>query len=387
MLSHLPLVAIMLLATTHAGWTEPKKILSRDENAVIYIQGVYRDPTSSVNHVYYSTGDIHHHKALLDDGTELYNTDFNNGYHEAAVLRGAGDGKRLFLAYRQRNPDVVKFAESSNGGKSWSIPVSIVEESAEYRTFGDMLYVEGRLFVFFIRMPEYSRPQEASIKMVSRAPNSLVFSPEKLIANNAAWSVEGLVASYERQGKRNYLHVAYNTGSLETSTIWYTQSVNNGVSWSRPREIKETMGYYIKSMRNIGERLYLVYSLNSHSSVAMMVRSANHGATFSAPMLFNLSSGTELATCASKRYKRLATFRQIEEKQISYALWNHATIKKEYEENYFTGEDVVFSAGIDCVVDETRGEREIPAFFTEIRDHKFSEIFFTVNTEGIAAEE
>lgn len=257
MILHLILLTTMLTTASYAGgWTAPKRIFKSKEYKPIKILSVYRDPTSSVNHVYYSAGRLHCYQALLDNGTELYNDVFNSGYHNTAVLRGAGDGKRLFLAYGHFKPEVVKFMESSDGGKSWSDPVSIVAESKdEYRTFTDMLYIEGNLFVFFIHMLDESHSEVATIKMVSRAAGSSVFSPERLIAKNAAWSREGLAASYERQGKKTCLHVAYNVGPDNKRLIWYTRSVDSGASWSNPREIKGTvMGCWITSPECCGWR-------------------------------------------------------------------------------------------------------------------------------------
>ncbi|MDR3549065.1 MAG: sialidase family protein [Candidatus Pacebacteria bacterium] len=388
MLPYLLLVTIMLLATTHAGWTVPKRVFNKYGSMAVNVLNVYRDPTSSVNHVFYTAASQRYHQALLDDGTELYKTAFNIEYHDAAILRGAGDGKRLFLVYNKHIPDMIMFVESSDGGKSWSVPVNIIEESNEYRVLTDMLYVNGRLFVFFIHSVDEAHEDRSTIEMISRAANSTVFSQGKVIAKEAMWSPEGLVASYERQGKKTCLHVAYNSVVEKKSAIWYTRSVNNGASWSKPREIKGTTGYWIKTMRNIDEHLYIVYSLASSSSHnTMMVRSANHGTTFSAPISFNMSNNAELATCTSKQYKRLATFHLVKEKEITYALWNPATMSKVHEENYTTSDGKLYSTGIDCAVDETTGERKIPAFFSKNQGYESSELYFTVNTENIAAAE
>ncbi len=364
-----PLLSLLLLLLVpHAAttWSAPVKIVESSKYNAITILSLYRDPVSSMNHIFVTVGarasNFHYHMALKDDGTVLYKTSFVMTSHDVASLRGSGDGKGLFLVYSSGAADLM-FSESSDGGENWSDVKNIVEDvDSEYRLLGDMLRVDsGRLFVAFMHKV---RDNEIYIKMVNRPTGSSVFSKESVIASDSGNNYQGPAAAYGYRGGKLRLHVTYVRPDDDVPTIVYTYSDDNGVSWSKGRNLDGTTGTSrINYLKSVGDHLYLSYTISS--SQLQLVHSADFGATFGPPQMFYARKPLTLATCNTKNYKKLASLRPAVDSKIEYATWDPATLKSRDAKNITLPEVYcVTDTAIDCVVDVKKNLRKIVAFIT-----------------------
>ncbi len=373
---------LLLLLIPHAAttWSTPVKIMESNKYNGITILSLYRDPVSSMNHIFVAVGaggsNFHYHMALKDDGTVLYKTSFEMTSHHVASLRGAGDGKGLFLVYSSGAADLM-FSESSDGGENWSDVKNIVDDvDSEYRLLGDMLRVDsGRLFVTFMHK---ALDNKVYIKMVNRPTGSSVFSKESVIASGAYYSIQGPATAYGYRGGKLRLHIAYVRPDNDAPTIVYTYSDDNGVSWSKGRNLDGTAGTWgINYLKSVGEHLYLSYSISA--SQLQLVHSADFGATFGPPQTFYLRKPLTLATCNTKNYKKLASLRPAVDSKIEYATWDPATLKSRDAKNITLPKVYwVTDTAIDCAVDAKKNLRKIVAFITT--SSSTNELYISVDT-------
>eukprot|EP01022_Parablepharisma_sp_SALTPOND_P014585 TRINITY_DN1998_c0_g2_i2.p2 TRINITY_DN1998_c0_g2~~TRINITY_DN1998_c0_g2_i2.p2 ORF type:complete len:209 (+),score=8.62 TRINITY_DN1998_c0_g2_i2:107-733(+) len=181
---------LALCLTAETKWTEPIQLLDISHSYSVVVWSVYRDPVSSLNHVLVSeNNEVQYlHFALTDDGTVVSKSEFHDpGYGLAGVVKGANNGKNLFMAlwsYMPGKRSAINFTESSNSGETWSKAQSIALSSTD-RWLQDMVYIRetGRLFVFFI-------DQDFTLRMVTRSPGSSVFSKDLVIAEDALPNVQ-----------------------------------------------------------------------------------------------------------------------------------------------------------------------------------------------------
>ncbi len=380
MLSILVSLLSLLLLVPHAAttWSAPIKLIEKEGSWRIDIHSLYRDPVSSVNHIFISISTIYYyHMALKDDGTVLYKTGFDMIRRCTVSLLGAGDGRGLFLVYSSDSTDIT-FSESSDGGKNWSDLRNIADHDSNYdKLLGGMVRVNsGRLFVIFA-----SRVQDkvSHIKMVSRPMGSSVFSKESVVATDVHSDYLDSVVAYGYRGGKLRLYVAYLRYGYDNSTIVYTYSDNNGVSWSKGRDLDGTMGTWkINYMKSVGEHLYISYRL-FHSTVLQLVHSSDFGDTFGSPQEFNVEKQMELATCSTRNYKKLAGLQHSGSTNFKYATWDPATLKSEdartitFPEVYYA-----FITAIDCTIDVKKGLRKIVAFIATFSSVK--QLFMSVDT-------
>ncbi len=383
MLSNLISLLSLLLLVPHAAttWSTPIKLMEVGDFRSIDILSLYRDPVSSVNHIFVAVGIIrtayHYHMALKDDGTVLYKTFFDMVSQHVASLRGAGDGKGLFLVYSSGAADIM-FSESSDGGANWSDARNIADDhDSPYKVLGDMVRVNsGRLFVIFANNV---RDKVSHIRMVSRPMGSSVFSKESVIATDANRDYQDSVAAYGYRGGKLRLYVAYLRYGYDKSTIVYTYSDNNGVSWSKGRDLDGTMGTWnINYMKNMGEHLYISYR-PFHSNASLLVHSSNFGDTFGSPQEFYVGKSMALATCSARNYKKLASLQPAGTEKFKYATWDPATLKSGDAQN-ITFPEVYYATNtaIDCAIDLKKSLRKVVAFITTINSVK--QLFMSVDT-------
>ncbi len=380
----------MLLLVPHisATWSTPVKFMENSgAGGQIQVLSVYRDPASSVNHVFVFVGGFnknYYHMAVKDDGTVLHKTEFDLNGEDVARIRGTGDGRGLFLVYSSGKTRIM-FSESTDGGANWSEAVNIVEDAdSDYKLLGDMLRVDsGRLYVMFVYHVKFN---EAHIKMVTRSPGSSVFSKETVIATDADhdYNYYGPSAAYGYRGGKLYLHVVYLRPLTKNYKIAYTYSDNNGVSWSKRRELDgttETLN--INYLKSVDEHLYLSYTLRpSRNNLLQLVRSSDFGATFGPPQTFYVSKSMELVTCSARNYKKLASLRSTRDPNFEYATWDPATLKSGDASNItFPIDGYSVGTAIDCEVYVKKGLRKVVAFIST--RGSISQISISVDTAAI----
>ncbi len=358
------LLLSLLAVSAFAVWTTPIKLL--EGNRFMELQSEYRDPTSSFTHVvvsdYGGSRDWHWHLAVADNGTVVYKTLFNQtGGLGAATVRGAGDGRRLFLAI-SCTPGAsytINFTESADGGRTWSVPQSVFpygdRKTGKNRRLQDMLYVKetGRLFLFYVNM---ERP--SSIRVVSRAPGSSVFSSDALVQNwgDARYFARAAYSLRPEDPHRVTLHVAYRNYS--GFCIVYTSSRSNGLSWTKPKVISgDEAPLFITHMfvnQAVSPNIYVVYTLLQPGKSARMVYSPDHGSSFAAPVPISKKVSRYdqvlggIAVCRGEDGGFLESLLTMHDNTVEYARWDLAGTRPTFRVCPFSELRNVRSSIMDC---------------------------------------
>ncbi len=385
MLSILIFAISLLFASVQSKWTATSLLEDFGGNAA-KIMAVYREPNSPVSHVIVGARGLvqYMHLAVTDEGAILYKTSFREQMALNAVLRGAGDGKRLFLAvhhsagYRQ----VVSFCESADFGRTWT-PRSRVASDDEDKYLADMVYERetGRVFVFL------TTRDSLELRVVSRAPGSVAFSAETKLADLGS-PVESneARAGYTAKPQQNayYVHVVYVGTTF--GALMYLRSQDNGATWSVPREIAGgAKAFQVSQVLGTSEAIYVSYV--SGEGLGMLLYSTDHGATFSKPITLVTKNTPEnsagISECAGKK-GLLATFVPRKLAGPAYALWNTATMKPEIRATPYDGLTDVTYAGVTCVMD-TDGTRKTTTT-TVIHENAAYQLLVAVESERVPSE-
>ncbi len=380
----LTFIALALLAmTATTKWTAPTLLEDFGENFADLFT-VYRDPATSVSHVIVGMWHLTHYLylAVTDEGVVLHKVSFREESPKAAIIKGAGDGKHLFLAFVCCNRDRFNFTESADGGKTWSKPVGILAPEEKSVSFQDMVYVPetGRIYLFFIK---YFAKE---IWMMSRAPGSIIFSGATLVGKDAYPYLFMARASYTRVQSRTYLHVAYIQAS--GSAMIYTRSENSGVTWSVPKEIaqSESVRYVtgVLSDSQFGPWVYVTY-VRHDDNMGRMIYSSDHGAKFSAPIMTTTartySDPAGMALCTGNpAVRQLASLLKQFISVPEFAIWNATTLKPEYRAQPYV-QPYADTTGIDCAIDKA-GKRTITTFAV-IYDGYAYKLFAAADTEKL----
>lgn len=179
------------------------------------------------------------------------------------ALDGPHDGKTLYLLYqgtRKRdydrrvcrynanNCEDVFFAESKNGGETWSEPVAVPREDMGDKTerqFAKLLVAKtGHVWIFYRMAGFYDAPYA----YVMRAPGSSAFGMETVLPIRVDTSA---VVYGENDGKSS-VSIYYNNHDSLSRYKYYT--TDNGATWLGPEQI-----VYCESDSNVLSR----YPFNS----------------------------------------------------------------------------------------------------------------------------
>lgn len=131
----------------------------------------------------------------------------------------------------------IWFRESSNNGKSWSIPEPIQRNNLSdraHRQGGALLTLKdsSRIFIFFSKSEVLGK---SSIAFTSRPPGSKIFSREIIISElKNAFLDFAVIATQNLYQKKSLLHVAWIEGN---GNLMYSTSSNLGLKWSPPKNL------------------------------------------------------------------------------------------------------------------------------------------------------
>lgn len=383
---------ILLLAGSALAWADP--ILLNHTTYNMTILSVYHDPVSSVSHVAVKNINLYiAYFAVAENGTILYKCKFETTSPEAAVIRGAGDGKRIFMSYEVYSGKHVAFSESVDGGAHWSTPIVVTQYLPENRYLEDMIYIKetGRVIIFF------STPSD--LRMVSRAPGSVVFSAAGRVAQQMYLYFGHAVAGYSMFFARTYIHVVFRNGIGAGCPLMYTRSSDNGVTWSIPKAISDSWSArYLTRMivsGRMGASIFIGYmgtkrEGQSPASVgaARMVYSLNYGATFQAHVDVTLNSQgmnpAGLAQCENgKEVNMLLSFFPRTNDQPQIAMWDQSNVSPYYMKQPFNLLQIG-SVGVGCTIDDANSVMKAFAFCT-IWDGERAKLYYSFNAEPVPA--
>lgn len=377
----------LFLALVSSGWTG--RTLIETFSIVSKVWGVSRDPSLALTHVLVAApyNGKYAYYAISDSGSVPYKTyfpvNFNPMLRSESALRVSGN--KLFLAFSARN--AIMFTESTNGGRSWSQPVSITPQPiADYMI--DMVYVTetGQLSVFF-----YTNADTLghNVFVVSRAPGSGSFSSGVLVgprADDDSWTH---AAGYSTYLSRCYMHVAY--GQIGARLILYVRSGDCGKTWPEPRELNIDRGVVaVHSLVTKENYVYIAYTAKvGRVNVPRLIYSADYGLTFSGPINMVASSFFTI----NERVLSLCRFPNGESSQfvslvsnmyaVEYSVWNTTDMKRTSMPNPLSEGGRDSSTGVDCTI-ANQGTRYVAAVKAEWYPEKNeNQVFFAINTEAL----
>ncbi len=383
------LILIMLFSFSNLTWSPPVRLLEfPGKNATV--ESVYRDPASALSHVVISCGHGYHYLAVTDSGEIVHRADFTETFAAyRAVIRGAGDGRGLFLAFNHvvrissvRTAVTVNFTESSDGGKTWTSPISILRETPSQRkNLEDMLYLPlaGRVFVFFTEYPAFD------LRMVTRPAGGIVFSPESVVVKDGVcYGSYRVKANFNLYQSKPIIHLVYKNCSVGNYPMMYTRSSTNGATWTIPRVIEGTD--YATHVTNfvssptllLSGGIYIAFTVGRNTP-SRLAYSADFGINFSSPVRMSQKNSEPWAThgvaaCGGHVVSMCPTV----DGNAEYALWNVSEMTPRPQTHPYQGVGRITGAGLDCRTE--RGRRNVSSFVT-VGSRAGGALYFAANAE------
>ncbi len=241
----------------------------------------YKDPATRLNHAVLavSSEHIYYYFAVSDDGIVVHRTSFSiSGPSYKGIIRGAGNGKNLYLAMASCREDNqragVDFTESADGGATWKPVLHIATPSyGAYLT--DLLCVPetGRLYLFYVNV--YS----GSVRMVTRPKDSIVFGTEIVVTKG--WSVAlRMCAKAAYDSDSGVLHLVFISGN---TCVLYTSSEDGGLTWLQARCITQNFATQITNSAASGDGRIFFTALAWYEDPASLLASQDNGHNFVKP--------------------------------------------------------------------------------------------------------
>lgn len=291
---------ILAFQIVHSEWTEPHQL---DEKRCI-IAGLHIDPITNYGSAFYTRGDTD--PKTFDSGTKqiLPNKTFGNfsridikpylyGDHI-----GAGDGKTLFAVsttFRKTagSPNCRKgdttgcseiiFSESVTNGETWSVPLVAQRTDMDdfyFRIFPAIVYIKetGRILIYYAVA---SSVIDFSIAMITRPPNSKIFSKERILFKFSQ-PIGEIRATYTMLNNQPIYHL----GFTKVPKIIYTSSTDT-INWKPFKILAEgaqspEMKINIRADTKLLENT-VVFTFIDHNEMANILISNNHGNDWSKP--------------------------------------------------------------------------------------------------------
>lgn len=366
-------ITLILICFVKSKWSEPVQVLHLVNQETVGVPSVYTDQSSGISHVLLTVWGLkqYWYCAVSSEGKLLHGTVFEDpGYAIRGIIRGANDGKHIFLAMWSQfdESDKVNFTESTDGGVSWSAPIHLQDKGPD-RWLQEMLYVEetGRILIFYLL------PSTNITLMVSKAPGSKIFSSEIPVVYT---SHDGFIArgTYFKQTLHFFFVDPFNK-------LGYVQSNNNGVTWSKPREIDNGIVNRIldvDSNHELTDKIFVATLTNEEP--ARLLWSTDNGKTFSKPIVITheaVSSTDEgLEICSSKKGGILASFFTTGKGHPEFSHFDLKTMKQEEKEQPFTT-PLIINSNMDCY---STGDLKVNAFVTQERNND-TYLLFSQETE------
>ncbi len=379
----------LLMILAQANWIGPKLLFSSPDFSVL--ESIYRDPATDVTHALVSDGkqDFFTHYAVSGEGAVLYQTQFPGPSKDlSGFIRGIGNGKDLVAAIPFGQPASILLAESHDGGKTWATRTDVVRKDEKSKNIQDLIVVpeSGRVYVFFGTDGESS----TELRMVTRAPGSVAFSGESVVATNIYTDRFSSQAAYTMWMNKPILHVVYKV-QPKGNMVGYRRSNNGGASWSEPRFIS-TGEDYILMITNIvtddsnPARLYI--SLTFQTAFAKMIYTEDYGNTFKGPVSVTqnnanvqyASDGT--GVCTTKGKTVVSTLFVTDNDWLEYTQWD-ATLTNPRYKVYPMLEGQTVSAVLDCAADQDKGVMNVTTLVSVVNGKRYL-VYFARETGAVS---
>ncbi len=381
------LLFLTIFSVSLCRWSTPVR-LAHFSTGLPRVEQVYRDPVTSLNHAIILGYHDYTYLAVADNGTVVSNVTFEVGVYNSIriILRGAGDGKHLFVLYNfeaRLGDTQLMFSESVDGGYHWSDPTQ-VHNHLELR---DAVYIPqtGRLHIFCVYIDQLMP------KMVTKDLDSPVFSEGVALGDSNLSPRNQMAATYNMFLGKPFINLLFwNFTKLE----YYTGQMisrDSGATWSQPKLLsKGTLvpDKLLSSKR--GGSVYLTYWNFDHAGLNLM-RSENYGSTFRQGITLSDNTNgvySSLALCEGLQSSLLAglfpkyTGRTM---KTEYKMWNTTNMEPHVMEHPFTM-PYVDSTRLSCQVDAKKGARYIAAFVMVGSMKKTQDLYFAVDSDKFPGE-
>lgn len=358
-----------LLLGALATWTKPADIYS--SGSLFFAKELYTDPSTGIHHILHGSSFatvINYWQVNADDTVKL-----KLQFHDASLagffagrIFGLGDGKNLYVQFmglrRVGSNNVFDqwFGESTDGGATWSALVRVPRDNMadSCHRFGDAAVAtsEGRLFIYYhVECP----PDFAKMYYVTRPPGSKVFTSEKLLYEDSAFNQirPSVTAEVTLKNGKPLLHVIWGNYDSTLRPVMYTQSGDNGVTWTTPKQISNAGDFYSGFMmltstsnaKAAGSTVAGTYAVSPPHKLRMFY-SNNNGEKFDVIEATHLHQDLYTwdfrtnAMCICGPKPTLYVLTQTHDDLIEYAVWDLATMKVERPEDPF--EDIIRGYGV-----------------------------------------
>lgn len=223
------------------------------------------------------------------------------------IYLGCKNGPMLHRAQAPRPCARVFFIESTDEGKTWSVPIPVSGASDYIMPSSSLSMVlerkSGKIFIFFAKK---SGDFAGQIVVVYRDPNTKSFSQRFTLPSIPRLSAFSAGQTINADENKRYLHLIF----TDHQAVFYTKSEDEGTSWS----------FYQTLSSDISPNLYNYLAINSKANSSaihflfrgkssknlMLGLSTNHGKNFMTPIVVGASTKPlrdAIAICGSEEFE------------------------------------------------------------------------------------
>lgn len=240
------IVLLLAIPLVLSKWGKPIQVIPYSYTN----RAIFTDSTSGVSHLVWCnslSGNFFYRQLSLDGTVSSEKTIATE--HPCKLeytLDGPHDGKTLYLVYqgtRRKDSDTrvcaqnknnchdIYFAESKDGGATWTHPIAVPREDMNdkmERQFPKLLLTKGGGIWIFYRMPGF---YDAPYSYAVRVPGAAKFNNEVTLPIRVSTSA----VLYNENNGENNVAIYYNDRSAIKKQKYYT--TDGGRSWKGPEEI------------------------------------------------------------------------------------------------------------------------------------------------------
>jgi len=243
-----------------SNWSDPKTLMSVEGKTILY--GAFTDSSNNKTHFLFRTEDDDELFYLcMLHGRIQHLSQLGNTLKDAFIT-GKENGQHIFVSFTNMDGH-VEFLESDTEGKTWK-PAQTISKT-DNCTIHSLVYMTetGRLYALM--------GCNNTIIFASRAAGSSIFSFERNVISEEH-AIHSVSSCYTYRRGAPLIHIIWTT----SSEIWYSQSIDNGISWSGrfviPISISHLGSTDVKMISNYGisKVVFIMYKNNQEPDIKLL---------------------------------------------------------------------------------------------------------------------